>query len=86
MLIAGMRDFSIHEAGKKPPEPLFVMRTAAAAIIPEGGLVPSLYRTRIEREQLEMGKPMMRIGKKLLPLWSAPRRILRIANNIIINQ
>ena len=35
MLIAGMRDFSIHEAGKKPPppEPLFVMRTAAAAII-----------------------------------------------------
>ena len=26
------------------------------------------------------------IGKKLLSLWSTPRKILRIANNIIINQ
>ncbi len=34
----------------------------------------------------EMGKPMMRIGKKLLSLWSTPRKIFRIANNIIINQ
>ena len=39
------------------------MRTVVAAIIPEGGLAPSLYRVKIEHEQLEMGKPMMEIEK-----------------------
>ena len=33
------------------PAPLFVMRTVVTAIIPEGGLAPSLYRAKIEREQ-----------------------------------
>jgi hypothetical protein len=45
------------------------MPTVVAAIIPEEGPVPSPYRTKIEHEPLEMGKPTMRIGKKLLPLW-----------------
>jgi hypothetical protein len=39
-----------------------MMLTVVAAIIPEWGLAPSLYRTRIEREQLEMDKPMMKNG------------------------
>ena len=68
LIIVGVRDFSIHGAKKEPPAPLFVMLTVAAAIIPEGGLATSLYRTKIEREQLEMGKPMTRIEKTLLPL------------------
>jgi hypothetical protein len=38
------------------------MRTVVAAIILEEGLAPSLYRVKIEHEQLEMGKPMTRIG------------------------
>jgi len=38
---------------KKTPAPLFVMLTVVAAIIPEGGLAPSLYRVEIEHEQLE---------------------------------
>jgi hypothetical protein len=50
MLSTGVRDFSIHEAEKKPPAPLFVMLTEVVAIIPEEGLAPSLYRTKIERE------------------------------------
>jgi len=54
---------------KNRPVPLFVMLTVVAAIIPEGGLAPSLYRAKIEHEQLEMDKPMMRIEKTLLPLW-----------------
>jgi len=45
------------------PSPLYEMRTVVAAIIPEGGLATSLYRVKIEREQLGMGKPMMRIEK-----------------------
>ena len=64
MLITGVRDITIHEAKKSSPAQLFVMRMVAAAIIREGGLAPSLYRTKIEHEQLEMAKPMMRIGKK----------------------
>jgi hypothetical protein len=40
------------------------MLTVVAAIILEEEPVPSLYRTKIEHEQLEMGKPMMRIEKK----------------------
>jgi hypothetical protein len=44
---------------KKPPAPIGL--TVVAAIIPEGGLAPSLYRVKIEREQLEMDKPMMKI-------------------------
>ena len=51
MLIMGVRDFSIHGAKKNRPAPLFVMRTVVAAIIPEEGPVPSLYRTKIELEQ-----------------------------------
>ena len=50
MLIQGVRDFSIHGA-KKPPAPIGL--TVAAAIIPEWGLTPSLYRVEIEHEQLE---------------------------------
>ena len=50
MLIQGVRDFSIHGA-KKTPAPIGL--TVVAAIIPEGRLAPSLYRTKIEREQLE---------------------------------
>ena len=51
MLIAGVRDFSIHGAKKSSPAPIGL--TVVAAIIPEGRLAPSLYRTKIEREQLE---------------------------------
>ena len=64
----GVRDFSIHEAEKRLPAPLFVMRMVAAAIIPEEGLAPSLYGAKIEQEQLEMDKPMTKIGNTLLPL------------------
>ena len=70
LIIMDVRDFSIHGTKKNRPAPLFVMRTVAAAIIPEGGLAPLLYRVEIEREQLETAKPMMRIGKSLLPLWA----------------
>jgi hypothetical protein len=59
----GVRDITIHEAKKSSPAQLFVMRTVVAAIIPEKGPVPSLYMTKIEHEQLEMGKPMTKIGK-----------------------
>jgi hypothetical protein len=62
MLIQGVRDFSIHGAKKSSPSPLFEMRTVAAAIIPEGGLAPSLYRTKIEREQLEHLNTVNKIG------------------------
>ena len=44
MLIMGVRDFSVHGEKKSSPSPLFEMLTVVAAIIPEGGLAPSLYR------------------------------------------
>ena len=53
MFIPDVKDLSIHGAKKSSPSPLFVMRTVAAAIIPEEGPVPSLYRTKTEHEQLE---------------------------------
>ena len=59
MLIQGVRDFSIHGA-KKPPAPIGL--TVAAAIIPEGGLAPSLYRTKTEHEQLEHLNTLNKIG------------------------
>ena len=62
MLIQGVRDFSIHGAKKNRPAPLFVMRTVVAAIIPEEGPVPSLYRTKIEHEQLEHLNTVNKIG------------------------
>ena len=60
MLIQGVRDFSIHGAKKKPPAPIGL--TVAAAIIPEGGLAPSLYRVEIEHEQLEHLNTVNKIG------------------------
>ena len=45
---------------KKPPAPIGL--TVVAAIIPEGGLAPSLYRTRIEHEQLEHLNTVNNIG------------------------
>ncbi len=62
MLIQGVRDFSIHGAKKSSPAPLFMMLTVVAAIIPEGGLAPSLYRVEIEREQLEHLNTVNKIG------------------------
>jgi len=47
---------------KKPPAPLFVVRTAVTAIIPEEGLAPSLYRVEIEHEQLEHLNTVNNIG------------------------
>ena len=45
LIIMGVRGFSIYGTKKKSsPAPLFVMRTVAAAIIPEGGLAPSLLQ------------------------------------------
>ena len=41
MLIAGVRDFSIHGT-KKTPSPLFEMPMVVAAIIPEGGCTIAL--------------------------------------------
>ena len=38
------------------------MRTVVAAIIPEWGLAPSLYRVKIEREQLEHLNTVNKIG------------------------
>ena len=62
MLIQGVRDFSFHGAKKNRPAPLFVMLTVVAAIIPEGGLAPSLYRAKIEREQHEHLNTVNKIG------------------------
>ena len=45
---------------KKPPALLVL--TVVAAIIPEGRLAPSLYRTKIEREQLEHLNTVNKIG------------------------
>ena len=58
----GVRFFSIHGAKKSNPSPSFVMLTAVMAIIPEGGLAPSLYRAKIEREQLEHLNTVNNIG------------------------
>jgi len=44
---------------KKPPAPIGL--TVVAAIIPEGGLAPSLNRAKIEHEQHEIDKPVIRI-------------------------
>ena len=60
MLIQGVRDFSIHGAKKSSPAPIGL--TVVAAIIPEGGLAPSLYRAKIEREQLEHLNTVNKIG------------------------
>jgi hypothetical protein len=57
-----VRDFSIHGAKKSSPAPLFVMRTAVTAIIPEEGAVPSLYKVKNEREQLEHLNTVNKIG------------------------
>ena len=62
MLSTGVRDFSIHESEKSRPAPLFVMLTEVVAIIPEGGLAPSLYRVEIEHEQLEHLNTVNKIG------------------------
>ena len=62
MLIASVRDFSIHGAKKSSPSPLFEMLTVVAAIIPEWGLAPSLYRAKIEHEQLEHLNTVNKIG------------------------
>ncbi len=61
MLIQGVRDFSIHGA-KKTASTIILVRTVVAAIIPEGGLAPSLYRTKIEREQLEHLNTVNKMG------------------------
>ena len=63
MLNLGREGFVYSWNEKNRPVPLFVMLTVVAAIIPEEGLAPSLYRTKIEREQFEMGKPIMNLEK-----------------------
>jgi hypothetical protein len=45
---------------KKPPAPIGL--TVVAAIIPEGRLAPSLYRVKIEHEQLEHLNTVNKIG------------------------
>ena len=62
MFIPNAKDLSIHGAKKSSPSPLFVMRTVVAAIIPKGGLAPSLYRAKIEHEQLEHLNTVDKIG------------------------
>ena len=53
MLNHGREGFFHSWSEKKPPAPLFEMPMVVAAIIPEEGLAPSLYRVKIEHEQPE---------------------------------
>ena len=60
---------------KKPPAPIGL--TVVVAIIPEGGLAPSLYRTKIEHEPLEHLNTVNNIGG----LSKIVRFVVVISNN-----
>ena len=66
---------------KKPPAPIGL--TVVAAIIPEGRLAPSLYRAKIEREQLEHLNTVNDIGglSKIVRFSHSTIIVVVISNN-----
>ena len=66
-----------------PTASLFVMLAIVSAIIPEWGLAPSLYRTKIEREQLEHLNTVNKIGglSKIVRFSHSTIIVVVISNN-----